>query len=66
MSVLVITMQVNAPAGYADAVKETLGHYCERFGDTRIVSIEEVLPQQMGMDGFGQSQAAPANQQRRR
>ena len=63
---LIITMQVNAPVGYADAVKETLAHYCERFGDTRIVNIEEVLPQQMGMDGFGQSHAAQAQNNRGR
>ena len=47
---LIITIQVNAPEGYAQAVKEALGMYLERYGDTRVVSIEEKLPEQMTFD----------------
>lgn len=43
-----ITVQVNAPPGSEQAVKETLAMYLERFGDTRVVSIREDVPQQLG------------------
>lgn len=43
-----ITVQVNAPPGSEQAVKETLAMYLERFGDTRVVSIKEDVPQQLG------------------
>ena len=41
---LIITVQVNAPAGQAVGIKEDLAMYLERFGDARVVSaIEEQL-----------------------
>lgn len=49
---LIITLQVNAPQGSIQAVKETLAMYVERFGDTRIISVKEELPQQIGMDQY--------------
>lgn len=44
---LIITMQVNAPDGSAQAVKEHLAMYLERFGDTKVLSIIEEVPKQM-------------------
>ena len=39
---LIITVQVNAPPGQAIGVKEDLAMYLEQFGDSRVVSVEEV------------------------
>lgn len=50
-AVLIITVQVNAPAGQAVGIKEDLAMYLERFGDIRVVSVTEEQPQyrQMGL-----------------
>lgn len=55
---LIITIQVNAPDGSAQAVKEHLSMYLERFGDTKVLSIKEEAPQQMsfGNQGFQNKQ----------
>ena len=37
---LVITIEVNAPVGMAQAVKEHLAMLLERYGDTRVVKVE--------------------------
>ena len=44
---LIITIKVDAPAGQAIGIKEDLAMYLERFGDSRVVSVEEVTPQQL-------------------
>lgn len=44
---LIITVQVDKPAGQAIGIKEQLAMELERFGDTRVVSVEEVLPEQL-------------------
>ncbi len=44
---LVITIQVDAPPGQAIGVKEDLAAYLERFGDARVVSVTEKLPEQL-------------------
>ena len=44
---LIITIKVNAPAGQAIGIKEDLAMYLERFGDSRVVSVEEVTRQQL-------------------
>ena len=61
---ITIVLQVDAPPGSEQAVKETLGMYMERFGDTRVIEIREVVPQQMS---FGQPQngSVTAKHQRR-
>lgn len=46
---LIITIKVNAPAGQAIGIKEDLAMYLERFGDSRVVSVEEVTPQQLSL-----------------
>lgn len=44
---LTITIQVNAPEGAAQGVKETLAMWLERYGDARVVSVTEDKPEQM-------------------
>lgn len=41
---LIITVQVNAPAGQAIGIKEQIAMDLEKYGDTRVVSVEEVKP----------------------
>ena len=36
-----ITIEVKAPAGQAVGIKEDLAMYLERFGDCRVISVEE-------------------------
>lgn len=47
---LTITIQVAAPEGAAQGVKEHLAMCLEPFGDTRVVSITEDEPEQMSME----------------
>ena len=44
---LIITIQVNAPPGQAIGIKEDLALYLERYGDARVVSVEEAPQRQM-------------------
>ena len=46
---LIVTLYVNAPIGAAEAVRETLGMYCEEYPDTRVIRIEELHPEQLRM-----------------
>lgn len=39
---LVVTVHVNAPPGQAIGVKEQIAQDLERYGDTRVVSVEVV------------------------
>ena len=48
---LTITIQVAAPSGAAQGVKEHLAMCLEQFGDTRVVSITEDEPEQMMIGG---------------
>lgn len=41
---LEITINVNAPVANAQAIKETLAMYLERWGDCRVVSVKEIKP----------------------
>lgn len=50
---LTIIIKVSAPPGQAIGVKEDLAAYLERFGDARVVSVEEDAPEQMRMDEGG-------------
>lgn len=50
---LTITIQVNAPPGQAIGIKEALAMHLERFGDTRVVSITEKLPEQLQLEDSG-------------
>lgn len=48
---LVITLHVNAPVGQAIGVKEAIAQDMEKYGDVRVVSVEEKLPEQMRIGG---------------
>lgn len=41
---LIITVHVNAPAGQAIGIKEQIAQDLERYGDTRVVSVEVIQP----------------------
>ena len=47
---LIVTIQVKAPPGAAECVKEVLGMALEQLGDARVVSIREKLPEQLKLD----------------
>ena len=47
---LIVTIQVNAPPGAAECVKEILGMALEQLGGARVVSIREKLPEQMTLN----------------
>lgn len=57
---LTITIQVNAPSGQAIGIKEDIATYLEKFGDAKVVSVVEKLPEQLRMDGPPQRGAGPA------
>ena len=42
---LIITVHVNAPAGQAIGIKEQIAQDLERYGDTRVVSVERTYRQ---------------------
>lgn len=44
---LTITINVDAAEDQAQAVKESLAMYLEKFGDTRVISITEETPEQL-------------------
>ena len=48
---LIITIEVDAHVGQAIGVKEHLAMCLEKFGDTRVVNIQEVKPEQMWIGG---------------
>lgn len=39
---LIITIEVDAPAGLSMAVKERLAMDCEKYGDTRVIDVKVV------------------------
>jgi len=41
---LIITVHVNAPVGQAIGIKEQIAQDLERYGDTRVVSVEVIQP----------------------
>ena len=47
---LYVTVKVDAPAGQAIGIKEHLGMVLEKFGDTQVVEIREVTPEQMKLE----------------
>lgn len=50
---LIITIHVDAPEGQAIGIKEDLAMYLEQFGDARVVSIKEQLPEQIKINEKG-------------
>lgn len=43
---LIITIEVDAPAGHAIGVKEAIAQDLERYGDVRVIEIKEIRPKQ--------------------
>lgn len=52
---LIITVEVNARPGQAIGIKEDLALYLERFGDARVVAVEEAPQKQMEQMTIGDS-----------
>lgn len=54
MVMLTITIQVNAPISMIEGIKEVLGMYLERFGDSRVISIKDDTPpmEQLSIGGL--------------
>lgn len=50
---LAIIVQVDAPPGQAIGIKEDLAQYLERFGDAKVVSVTEDLPEQLRLGASG-------------
>lgn len=46
-----VTIEVDAPLGAAQGVKEQLAMLLEAWGNTRVISVEERGPEQMQMGG---------------
>lgn len=46
-----VVIEVNAPVGQAIGIKEQLALALERWGDTRVVEVQEIAPEQMRMEG---------------
>lgn len=44
-----IVVEVDRPAGQAIGIKEDLAMYLEKFGDSWVVEVREIAPQQMEM-----------------
>lgn len=45
-----IVLEVDAPVGQAIGIKECYAMVAEEFGDTRVVSVEELQPRQMSFE----------------
>jgi len=43
----IITLQVNALPGQAIGIKEHLAIHCERYGDVRVISVQETSARPM-------------------
>ena len=50
---LQIIVSIDAPAGLAQAVKEALASYLDLFGRSRVVEVNEILPQQLRLSCSG-------------
>ena len=57
---LTITIQVNAPSGQAIGIKEDIATYLEKFGDAKVVSVVEKLPEHLRMRLRAAKQGASA------
>lgn len=47
-----VTVEVDAPVGQAIGAKEQIAMELERWGDTVVVSVEEITPEQMKLGGM--------------
>ena len=49
---LILTIAVDAPAGAAIGVKEAIAQDLEKYGDVRVVAVEEKGPEQMELANY--------------
>ena len=49
---LIITIQINAPADQAMGVKEDLALYLEQYGDAKVIAIEQQPGKQIKIGGW--------------
>lgn len=49
---LTIVLKVDAPPGRAIGIKEAIAMDLEKYGDVRVVEIQEEAPEQMGIGGM--------------
>lgn len=42
---LIVTIHIDAPAGHAIGVKEAIAQDLEKYGDVRVVAVEEKGPE---------------------
>lgn len=63
---LIFKIHVDAPGGAAQAIKEHLAMVLERFGDVRVISVEERAPEQMRIPGMSHGTYIPKNDTRRK
>lgn len=47
---LLTTIAADAPLGQAIGIKEKLAQYLENFGDSRMVSVEKLAPEQLKIE----------------
>lgn len=47
---LFILIAVDAPPGQAIGIKEDLAMHLEKFGDSKVISVREDLPEQMMLE----------------
>lgn len=52
---LIVTMEVAAPMGAAIGVKEALAMDVEKYGDVRVISVEEIGAEQISLTEAGRS-----------
>jgi len=49
--VLKIILEVNAPVGMVPGIKEAIAMDLEKYGDVRVVDVQENAPEQMRIGG---------------
>lgn len=49
---LKITVHVNRPPGQAIGIKEQIAMDLEKYGDVKVVSVEEIRPEQLRFQDF--------------
>ena len=49
---LVVTVHVNCPVIQAQGIKEQIAQDLEKYGDTKVVSVEQVTPKQMRIEEY--------------
>ena len=48
---MTVTVRVDAPPGTAQGVKEALAMFLEKYGDVRMVTVQEDAPEQIKIGG---------------